>query len=264
MTAQVPDILARIVEHKREQLEQSRGYRAIAERAAYLSRDDHRDFKAALRAHPPAVIAEIKKASPSKGLLCENFDPRAIAQSYAAGGAAALSVLTDSKYFQGSLRDLDLARNSVSLPVLRKDFTIDEQHVFEAGSIGADAILLIAAILTTDQMRRFRELAESLGMAALVEVHNEDELKSAVDSGAAIVGVNNRDLRTFEVRLETSLALAEKMPSGTLLVSESGIHSNADVKRLMDAGYSAFLVGEHLMKSGNATEALQKLRQVAV
>lgn len=264
MTAQVPDILARIVEHKRGQLEQSRGYRPIAERAAYLSKDDHRDFKAALQANPPAVIAEIKKASPSKGLLCENFDPAVIAQAYQAGGAAALSVLTDSKYFQGSLHDLDVARNSVSLPVLRKDFTIDEQHVFEAGSIGADAILLIAAILSTGQMRQFRELAESLGMAALVEVHNEDELKSAVDSGASIIGVNNRDLRTFEVRLETSLTLAEKMPAGTVLVSESGIHSNADVKRLMDAGYSAFLVGEHLMKSGDASEALRKLRQVAV
>jgi indole-3-glycerol phosphate synthase len=263
MTAQVPDILARIVEHKREQLEQSRGFRAIAEQAAHLSRHDHRDFKAALQANPPAVIAEIKKASPSKGLLSDNFDPPAIAQSYAAGGAAALSVLTDAKYFQGSLLDLERARNSVKIPVLRKDFTIDEQHVYEAGSIAADAILLIAAILTTAQMQQFRELAESLGMAALVEVHDEEELKSAIDSGANIIGVNNRDLRTFEVKLETSLALAEKMPSGTVLVSESGIHSNADVKRLMDAGYQAFLVGEHLMKSGNATEALQKLRQVA-
>ena len=236
MTAQVPDILARIVEHKREQLEQTRGYRAIAERAAYLSRDDRRDFKGALKAHPPAVIAEIKKASPSKGLLCENFDPSAIALTYEAGGAAALSVLTDSKYFQGSLRDLDLARNSVSLPVLRKDFTIDEQHVFEAASIGADAILLIAAILTTVQMRQFRELAETLGMAALVEVHDGDELKSAVDSGATIVGVNNRDLRTFEVRLETALAVAEKMPgwaltaglatlSMTLILTQGGAHA---------------------------------------
>jgi indole-3-glycerol phosphate synthase len=264
MTAQVPDILARIVEHKREQLEQSRGFREIVERAAYLSRGDHRDFKAALQANPPAVIAEIKKASPSKGLLSAHFDPPAIARSYAEGGAAALSVLTDAKYFQGSLLDLETARNSVSIPVLRKDFTIDEQHVFEAGSIGADAILLIAAILSTDEMRRFRELAESLGMAALVEVHNEDELRSAVDSGATILGVNNRDLRTFEVHLETSLLLAEKMPSGAVLVSESGIHSNADVKRLMDAGYQAFLVGEHLMKSGDAAAALRTLRQVVV
>ena len=264
MTAQVPDILARIVEHKREQLEQSRGYRAIVEQAAHLSRDDHRDFKAALQANPPAIIAEVKKASPSKGLLCENFDPTTIALSYAAGGAAALSVLTDVKYFQGSLHDLDRARGAVTIPVLRKDFTIDEHHVYEAGSIGADAILLIAAILTGDELRRFRELAESLGMAALVEVHNEDELKTAIDSGATILGVNNRDLRTFEVRLETSLDLAERMPADAVCVSESGIHSNADVKRLMDAGYHAFLVGEHLMKSGDATLALRTLRQVSV
>ncbi len=260
MTAQVPDILARIVESKRAQLDESRGYREILERTAYLARNDHRDFKAALTARPPAVISEIKKASPSKGLLSADFDPVSIAASYEKGGAAALSVLTDAKFFQGSLQDLERARNAVSIPVLRKDFTLDEHHVYEAGSIGADALLLIAAILTTEEMRRFRELAESLGMAALVEVHNEDELKSAVDSGAEILGVNNRDLHTFEVRLETSLRLAERMPAGAVLVSESGIHSNADVRRLMDAGYHAFLVGEHLMKSGDPAAALEALR----
>jgi indole-3-glycerol phosphate synthase len=260
MTAQVPDILARIVEYKRAQLEQSRGYREILEQTAHLARNDHRDFKAALTAQPPAIISEIKKASPSKGLLSADFDPVSIAETYERGGAAALSVLTDTKFFQGSLQDLEKARNAVSIPVLRKDFTLDEHHVYEAGSIGADAILLIAAILSTDEMRRFRELAESLGMAALVEVHNEDELKSAVDSGASILGVNNRNLHTFEVRLETSLRLAEQMPAGAVLVSESGIHSNADVRLLMGAGYQAFLVGEHLMKSGDADAALRALR----
>lgn len=260
MTAQVPDILARIVEYKRAQLEQSRGYREILEQTAHLARNDHRDFKAALIAQPPAVISEIKKASPSKGLLSADFDPVSIAETYQRGGAAALSVLTDTKFFQGSLQDLEKARNAVSIPVLRKDFTLDEHHVYEAGSIGADAILLIAAILSTDEMRRFRELAESLGMAALVEVHNEDELQSAVDSGASIIGVNNRNLHTFEVRLETSLRLAERMPAGAVLVSESGIHSNADVRLLMGAGYQAFLVGEHLMKSGDAESALRMLR----
>lgn len=257
---QVPDILARIVEHKRAQLEQARGYREILEQAAHLARNDHRDFKAALVANPPAVISEVKKASPSKGLLSADFDPVRIAQSYESGGAAALSVLTDVKFFQGSLQDLERARTAVSIPVLRKDFTIDEHHVYEAASVGADAILLIAAILTVDQMRRFRELAESLGLAALVEVHNEEELRATIDSGASIIGVNNRDLRTFQVHLETSLRLAEMMPSGAVLVSESGIHSNADVKRLMDAGYQAFLVGEHLMKSGDPAAALRALR----
>jgi indole-3-glycerol phosphate synthase len=262
MTAQqqVPDILARIVEYKRGQLEQSRGYREILERTAELARGDHRDFKAALQANPPAIISEIKKASPSKGLLSADFDPVVIAGAYETGGAAALSVLTDPKFFQGSLQDLEKAREAVRVPVLRKDFTLDEHHVYEAGSIGADAILLIAAILSVDEMRRFRELAESLGMAALVEVHNEDELRMAVDSGASIIGVNNRDLHTFEVRLETSLRLVEKMPAGAVLVSESGIHSNADVRQLMDAGYQAFLVGEHLMKSGDPASALRALR----
>lgn len=260
MTAQVPDILARIVEYKRAQLEQSRGYREILEQTAHLARNDHRDFKAALTAQPPAVISEIKKASPSKGLLSADFDPVSIAETYQRGGAAALSVLTDTKFFQGSLQDLEKARNAVSIPVLRKDFTLDEHHVYEAGSIGADAILLIAAILSTDEMRRFRELAESLGMSALVEVHDGDELKSAVDSGASILGVNNRNLHTFEVRLETSLRLAEQMPAGAVLVSESGIHSKADVRLLMGAGYQAFLVGEHLMKSGDAEAALRALR----
>jgi indole-3-glycerol phosphate synthase len=193
-------------------------------------------------------------------LLSADFDPVLIARNYEAGGAAALSVLTDARYFQGSLQDLERARSSVTIPVLRKDFTLDEHHVYEAGSIGADAILLIAAILTSEEMRRFRELAESLGLAALVEVHNQDELQSAVDSGASIIGVNNRDLHTFEVKIETSLRLAEKMPSGVVLVSESGIHSNADVRLLMDAGYSAFLVGEHLMKSGDPASALRALR----
>lgn len=260
MTAQVPDILARIVEHKQAQLEQARGYREILEQAAHLARNDHRDFKAAISAQPPAVISEIKKASPSKGLLSPDFDPVSIAGAYQRGGAAALSVLTDTRFFQGSLQDLEKARNAVAIPVLRKDFTLDEHHVYEAGSIGADAILLIAAILDTAAMRRFRELAESLGMAALVEVHNEDELQSAIDSGASIIGVNNRDLHTFEVRLETSLRLAEKMPPGAVLVSESGIHSNADVRLLMGAGYQAFLVGEHLMKSGDPEAALRALR----
>ncbi|MCP5117652.1 MAG: indole-3-glycerol-phosphate synthase, partial [bacterium] len=170
------------------------------------------------------------------------------------------SVLTDAPFFQGGLMDLVAARSAVGIPALRKDFTIDEFHVVEAAAHGADAILLIAAILTGDEMKRFRELAAQYGMAALVEVHDEAELASALDSGAEIVGVNNRNLHTFEVTLETSLRLAEHMPEGVVKISESGIHSSADVKRLGAAGYQAFLVGEHLMKSGDPASAIRELR----
>lgn len=212
------------------------------------------------RSSQPAIIAEIKKASPSKGILAHEFDPRSMAREYASGGAAALSVLTDREFFQGSLADLESARAACKVPVLRKDFTIDEFHVMEAAAHGADAILLIAAILDPSEMRRFRELAAQLGMAALVEVHDGDELDAALASGAEIVGVNNRNLHTFEVTLETSLRLVEKIPSGVIKVAESGIHSNEDIRKLASAGYHAFLVGEHLMKSEDPAVALRALR----
>jgi indole-3-glycerol phosphate synthase len=209
----------------------------------------------------PAVIAEAKKASPRRGVLAEFFDPAAIARAYERGGAAALSVLTDEKFFEGRLDHLEAARAAVSLPVLRKDFTIDEFQVVEAAAHGADAILLIAAILTVRQMRDLRELASRYGMAALVEVHDAEELERAAGSGADLIGVNNRNLRTFEVTLDTSLKLAGRIPAGALAVSESGIHSRADVRKLMDAGYRAFLVGEHLMKAADPAEALRALVQ---
>ncbi len=175
------------------------------------------------------------------------------------GGAAALSVLTDEKHFQGSLSDLESARRAVALPALRKDFTIDAYHVHQAAAYGADAILLIAAILSERQMRDFRELADRYRMAALVEVHDEEELEPALASGARLIGVNNRNLHTFEVSLETSIRLAEKIPADVVRVAESGIHSSADVQRLRSAGYQAFLVGEHLMKSGDPAGALRAL-----
>ncbi len=238
-----------------------RAKRNSYERLAADRLSDRRDFASALTANPPAIIAEIKKASPSKGLLAADFDPAAIASTYAAGGAAALSVLTDSDFFQGSLVDLETARAAAGLPVLRKDFTIDEAQILEAAAQGADAILLIAAILTQAQMRRFRELAASFRMAALVEVHDESELKMALDSGAVILGVNSRDLRTFEVCLETAIQLGDQIPAGKIRVAESGIHSAADVHRLRDAGFHAFLIGEHLMKSADPRAALEELRQ---
>ena len=256
MLKTVPDILAQIVEHKKAELVKRVG--GIA-RAAENSVAHRRDFLAAITAAQPAIIAEVKKASPSGGVLMQDFDPAAIARTYEQGGAAALSVLTDQKHFKGSLADLESARSAVSLPVLRKDFTIDSYHVHQAAAHGADAILLIAAILTERQMRDFRELAEGYRMSVLVEVHDEEELQPAVASGARMIGVNNRNLHTFQVDLATSLGLAGKIPSGVVKVSESGIHSVADVHRLRAAGYQAFLVGEHLMKAADPAQALRAL-----
>jgi len=256
----VPDILARIVAKKREEL-----LRDIAVRADHWEREaerlvaTRRDFSASLLAHAPAIIAEVKKASPSKGVLAGEFDPAQIAAAYQQGGAAAVSVLTDEAFFQGSLRDLENARAAILLPVLRKDFTIARQQIVEAAAHGADAILLIAAILTEREMRDFREAAAQYKMAALVEVHNRRELDAAIAAGSEIIGVNNRDLATFEVTLETSLRLAEHIPNGALRISESGIHDARDIATLRAAGYSAFLVGEHLMKSGDPAGALRKL-----
>lgn len=259
MAVAVPGILARIVDHKRAALALGTSTRAVLERKA-ADRRDVRDFRKALTARTPAILAEIKKASPSKGILAGTFDPASIAKMYVEGGAAALSVLTDEEFFQGALADLEAARAAVALPVLRKDFTIDEFHVIEAAAHGADAILLIAAILSVDEMRRFRELAGQFHMAALAEVHDEDELAAALDSGAEIIGVNNRNLHTFEVSLETSLRLAETIPANIVKVAESGIHSRPDVKRLQAAGFHAFLVGEHLMRAADPVAALRALQ----
>ncbi len=259
MVHTVPDILARIVASKRAALPASAAGRAAIERRA-ADRREFRDFRAALKAEPPAIIAEIKKASPSKGTFTTHFDPAGIAKTYACGGAAALSVLTDAEYFQGTLADLEAARAAVPIPVLRKDFTIDEFHVIQAAAHGADAILLIAAILDESEMRRFRELAGKYGLAALVEVHDESELCAALGSGAEMIGVNNRNLHTFQVVLETSLRLAERIGPGIVKVAESGIHSRADVQRLQQAGFDAFLVGEHLMKAPDPAAALRALR----
>ena len=256
MQAEIPGILARIVDRKKIELAAKQ-----TQRAELLARAQgpRRDFQSALTATHPAVIAEIKKASPSKGVLSDDFRPAELARGYAQGGAAALSVLTDLDFFQGSFDDLETARASSGLPVLRKDFTIDELDVVEAAAHGADAILLIAAILTRDELENLRRAAERYGMAALVEVHSAEELDRALESEARIVGVNNRDLRTFEVTLEPSLSLAPRIPDSVVRVSESGIHSREDLRRLADAGFQAFLVGEHLMRSGKPAEALRAL-----
>jgi indole-3-glycerol phosphate synthase/phosphoribosylanthranilate isomerase/anthranilate synthase/indole-3-glycerol phosphate synthase/phosphoribosylanthranilate isomerase len=259
LTDTVPDILARIVARKQWERSQSSTHLADLERRAGTMTLSRRDFRAALLARSPAIIAEIKKASPSKGLISADFDPARLARQYESGGAAALSVLTDEHFFQGSLANLRSAREAVALPVLRKDFTLDEYHVVEAAAHGADAILLIVAILDAKRIRALRAAAAAYGMAALVEAHDATELAIALDAGADLIGVNNRDLKTFEVKLDTSLRLAARIPREVVKVAESGIHSAADVSLLLDVGFQAFLVGEHLMKSPSPASALKEL-----
>jgi indole-3-glycerol phosphate synthase len=255
-------ILAEIVQYKKREVEDLREHMAALERAA-LERKPSRDFKAALTRCEPAIISELKKASPSKGVLVEQYHPAFLAHAYEEGGASALSVLTDRKYFQGSLHDLEAARAAAALPVLRKDFTVDRLQIYEAAAHGADAILLIAAVLEAETMRQFRELASELQMAALVEIHNADELQKAIDSGAEIIGVNNRNLETFEVDIDTSVRLSYLLPASAVKVSESGIFTHDDVTKLSAAGYNAFLIGESLMRSPDPAAALRTLRGAA-
>ena len=259
MPVSAPDILARIVDRKREELREATAPLVELRKAAEYKRHVRRDFTAALRSRSPAIISEIKKASPSRGVLAPDFDPVGLARKYEAGGAAALSILTDRDFFQGSLEDLRAARATCGIPVLRKDFTIAEYHVVEAAAAGADAILLIVAILDAAELRAFRELATEYGMAAVVEAHDAGETELALKSGAEIIGINNRDLRTFEVSLEVSVELGARIPAGVLKISESGIFSSADIRRLAAAGFDGFLVGEHLVKSGDPARALREL-----
>jgi indole-3-glycerol phosphate synthase len=218
-----------------------------------------RSFKRALMMRTPAIIAEIKRASPSAGVICESFDPVRIAGEYQTSGAAALSIITEVKHFRGGLEILARLRWHTKVPLLRKDFLIDPYQILEARHAGADAVLLIAALLDAPSLRHMREEAERCGMDALVEVHDESELEQALDAGAALIGVNNRNLRTFEVSLDVSLALARLMPKGVLAVAESGIRTADDIRRLSDAGYRGFLVGEHLMRAPSPGSALKAL-----
>lgn len=216
----------------------------------------------ALRAHGINIIAEFKRRSPSKGTIRAEANLTQIAQSYAAGGAVAMSVLTEEDYFDGSLADLRAVKAAVNLPVLRKDFVFDEYQVYESAAAGADAILLIVAALDDQTLSHLRSLAEDeLDIDALVEVHTSDEMQRAKVSGATLIGVNNRDLRTFTVSLDTSLSLACEAPPDALLISESGLNSSADLQRLRDAGYHGFLIGETLMRANNPAEMLNDLRQ---
>ena len=258
------DILQRILARKAEEVAQRRGERPLAElQARNADLPPARGFVDAVRrrvgAGGAAVIAEIKKASPSKGLIRADFDPTTIAQSYEAGGAACLSVLTDVDYFQGSDAYLQQARAACALPVLRKDFTIDGYQVVEARALGADCILLIVAALDDVRLADLAVLAMELGMDVLVEVHDLDELERALQVPAPLLGINNRNLRTFDVSLETTLSLRHAVPGDRVLVTESGIAAPADVARMRDAGVETFLVGEAFMREADPGAALRRL-----
>ena len=220
-----------------------------------------RDFEGALRPARGAVrlIAEVKKASPSRGVLVPNLDPQALAVAYAAAGAHAISVLTDEKYFQGSLDLLDRIRGAVAVPLLRKDFTIDEYQLWEARAAGADAVLLIVAILEPRHLRDLAAAAKGLGLAALVECHTAAEVDAALAAGSRIIGINNRDLHTFETRIETTLELLPLVPPGPILVSESGFVDPAQVRRVVEAGAHAILVGEGLVTAGDVGTRIREL-----
>jgi indole-3-glycerol phosphate synthase len=255
------DVLQRILAAKREEVaaaKRANPAREIEARARAAA--PARDFVGAIRAKGaagrPAVIAEIKRASPSKGLLRENFDPAAIARSYEAGGAACLSVLTDRQFFQGAPEHLGAARAACALPALRKDFVLEPYQVYEARALGADCILLIAAALSPDAMRNLEDVARELGMAVLVEIHDAAELDAALGLRTPLLGINNRNLRTFETRLETTLELLSRVPSERVVVAESGILAPGDADRLWRRGVGAFLVGEAFMRAADPGKAL--------
>jgi indole-3-glycerol phosphate synthase len=260
----VADILRRILSTKRAELEAARAAVPLAEmerraRAASAPRDFVGALRAKIAAGKPAVIAEIKRASPSKGVLREPYEPAAIARSYAAAGAACLSVLTDREYFRGAPEHLIEARLACELPALRKDFVVEPYQVYEARALNADCILLIAAALSAGDMRGLERLAHGLGMAVLVEVHDAAELEAALTLRTPLLGINNRDLRSFETRLETTLDLLPRVPADRVVITESGIRTPADVDRMRGAGVRGFLVGEAFMRADDPGQALVSL-----
>ncbi len=253
-------ILDRIIAAKRQVIREIRTSLADLERRAAAA-PPPRDFRAALERGPDVqVIAEVKKASPSAGVMRDDFDPAAVARLYEQHGAACVSVLTDGPFFQGSLADLEAVHAAVSLPILRKDFILDRIQLLEARAAGADAVLLIAEVLDDATLSRLMREARELGLQTLVELYDHENLPRVLDAGARLVGVNNRDLRTFVTRLEHTLELAEKMPADVCLVSESGIRTRADVERLRAAGVRAVLVGETLMRAADPAAKLRELR----
>ena len=271
MSTQTETVLATILSTTRAAVARAKELVPLAELERRAAQHRPRGWAAALRttaAIRPAVIAEIKKASPSKGLIRADFDAEWLARRYRAGGAAALSVLTDEPFFQGSLRNLELASDATPLPCLRKDFMVDEYQIVEARAHRADAILLIVAALTDDELNRFAVKAHEVSLDVFVEVHTAEELERALNAlgedGADAIGVNNRDLKTFNVSLETSIALADRIPASVVRVAESGISTPSDMQRLRSAGFNAFLVGESLMRKPDPGAALTELITGAV
>jgi indole-3-glycerol phosphate synthase len=266
----MPASLDSIVAATRQRLSERRQSLGLGELEHSAARHTPRGFRNQLRRISKsktedgiAIIAELKKASPSRGLIRKNFKPSELARELEQAGAAALSVLTDEEFFQGSLGYLNEASQNSSLPCLRKDFIVDEFQILEARANRADAILLIVAALQQKELLVLAEIARSHGLDVLCEAHDEQELQRALDAGCDMIGINSRNLHTFEVNLETALRLVEKMPAGCVRVAESGIQSGADLARLRSAGYDAFLVGESLMKAKHPGEALAKLMEEA-
>ncbi|MGV6817911.1 MAG: indole-3-glycerol phosphate synthase TrpC [Thiotrichales bacterium] len=262
--SQLSDILIKILDRKQVEVSERRAgvplteLRAQAENAP-ASRGFLNAIEAKLAHGDPAVIAEIKRASPSKGLIRPDFEPASIAASYEQAGAACLSVLTDIDFFQGADSYLQQAREASALPALRKDFTIDAYQIYEARALGADCILLIVAALDDDQLKAYSQLAQELGMDALIEVHDQAELERALICPSRLIGINNRNLRTFETTLDTTLSLLGQVPDDRLLVTESGIHTREDVMRMRENGVNTFLVGEAFMRAENPGAELSEL-----
>jgi indole-3-glycerol phosphate synthase len=265
MTTNTPDILKKIIAHKCEEVAAAKMAASISELKARISnledvpRGFERHLREAASSDWTAIIAEVKKGSPSRGVIREDFDPLEIAEIYQDNGATCLSVLTDEKFFLGHLRLLALIRETVSLPLLRKDFICDPYQIYEARACGADAILLIAAILDLNQLREFYAIARDIHLDVLLEVHNEGEMETALQTDCTLIGVNNRNLRTFETDLGTTGRLARMMPTERLLVTESGINNRTDIERLQAEGAKAFLIGESLIREADIGAKLQQM-----
>ncbi len=256
-------ILDEIIANKRAELaELKRRVSADECRRRAEAAGPARDFAGALCTNHVALIAEVKRASPSRGALCPAVDPGGLARVYAENGAAAISVLTDRKYFRGSLDDLDAVRSEIDLPILRKDFVVDEYQIYEARAHGADAVLLIVRVLSDAQLGEYGALARSLGMGALVEVHAEDELDRALTAGARVVGINNRNLADMTVDLAVTERIAPRIPSGTVIVAESGVFTRSDIERAAKAGAHAVLVGEGLVRAPDVSAKVCELATV--
>ena len=252
-------ILDRIVADKRKEVKSAKRATPLAILKERIAQQKPLDFTAALRGQGLKLIAEVKKASPSKGVLCNDFRPVETAMAYAKNGAAAISVLTEEKFFQGSLEHLAAIREKVNIPLLRKDFIFDEWQIYESAAYGADAILLITALLEKETLKKFLDLSQSLKLGCLVEVHNEDELFKVLLAGARIIGINNRNLNTFEVDTNTTRRLRMLIPPDTIVVSESGINSKEDIKKMKECKVDAVLVGEALMTAQDISAKIKEL-----